>query len=253
MNERWTRARVLEEFGRWQAVQPDQAGALDAEARSYVDYHATRYARLLESVQELAGLAAPEDSLHVLDVGPNIQTGLLRNAYSEATIDTLGFANPAVPPRRHERHVAFDLNRCAERAHWPVLERGYDVVVLAEVLEHLHVPAQIVLEFLSGQLRRPGFIVVQTPNAAALHKRLALLMGRNPIETPRVCQQNPGHLHEYTVAELADQVRVAGLAVYRLRTENYFGSGGRAAMYEAAGHVMPATWRHGVTLCARAG
>jgi SAM-dependent methyltransferase len=244
---------MLAQFSRWEAACPEQAGLLDAEAREYLDYHATRYARLLDAVQELAGRAGPEEPLRVLDVGPNIQTGLLRTIQPESVVDTLGFANPAVPPRERERHQEFDLNHSSERGRWPVLSRQYDLIVVAEVLEHLHIPASMVLEFLGHQLRRPGFIIIQTPNAAALHKRLALLLGRNPVQAPRACQENPGHFHEYTVRELRDQLRAGGLTIDWLRAENYFGSGRPAELYRAAGHLMPATWRHGVTLCVRAG
>jgi hypothetical protein len=248
----WTRGQVLTEFRGWRAAWPEQAGLLDAEALEYVEYHATRYARLLDAVQELAGGLRSRNALEILDVGPNIQTALLRTIQPQVVVDTLGFANPAVPPREPEQHVAFDLNQSSERARWPVLDRQYDVIVLAEVLEHLHIPASSVLEFLGGRLRRPGFIVVQTPNAAALHKRLALLLGRNPVEAPRVCRENPGHFHEYTVRELRHQVRAGHLVIDWLRTENYFGAGRRADLYRAAGRLMPATWRHGVTLCAHA-
>lgn len=252
MSPGWDRRRVLEEFGRWQTEEPEQAGHLDPQARDYVGYHAARYARLLDAVDD-AARRSPRDAIQVLDVGPNIQTALLRRAHPRAIVDTLGFAHPAVPPGQRERHTEFDLNLSAERARWPGLEREYDVIVVAEVLEHLHVPPHTVLEFLGGQLRRPGQIVIQTPNGAALHKRMALLVGRNPVEPPRVCQQNPGHFHEYTVRELRDQVAASGLRIEWLRTENYFGSGPAADVYRAAGLVMPATWRHGVTLCARAG
>jgi Methyltransferase domain len=252
MNRRWTRARVLAEFSRWEAAQPDRTGLLDAEAREYVDYHAIRYARLLDAVEHLTARLGPRDSVHILDVGPNVQTGLLRAIQPEAIVDTVGFAHPAVPPRELERHEEFDLNQSSEPARWPELPRQYDVIILAEVLEHLHVPPSVVLEFLGRQLGRPGFIVIQTPNAAALHKRLALLLGRNPVQAPRVCHENPGHFHEYTVRELRDQVEVAGLTIYWLRAENYFGSGPSADLYRAAGHLMPATWRHGVTACVHA-
>lgn len=242
---------MLAEFSRWQAARPEQAGLLDAEAREYVDYHATRYARLLDAVQGLSGRLAPADSPQILDVGPNVQTALLRAIQPDAIVDTLGFANPAAPPREGERHVAFDLNDSSEPARWPVLGRQYDVIVLAEVVEHLHIPPATVLELLGDQLRRPGFIILQTPNAAALHKRLALLLGRNPVQAPRLSRENPGHFHEYTVGELRDQVRAGGLTIDWLRAENYFGSGRAADLYRAAGHLTPATWRHGVTLCLR--
>jgi SAM-dependent methyltransferase len=249
----WTRQRVLEDFERWQSHEPEHARMLDAEARLYVGYHAARYARLLDAAAAGAAGTGPEEAWHVLDVGPNIQTALLRCAHPHAVVDTLGFAHPAIVPREGERHVSFDLNRSPDPDQWPALPRRYDVIILAEVLEHLYTPAHLVLARLRGLLRPSGFILLQTPNAAALHKRLTLLMGRNPVEAPRVTQENPGHLHEYTLGELRDQVRSAGLTVDWLRAENYFGSGPGAEVYRLAGRLMPATWRHGVTLCARAG
>jgi hypothetical protein len=253
MTTNWDRGEVLAAFDRWRAERPDLSGLLDAESRGYVSYHAVRYGRLLEAVQNLAGRTAPGEPLHILDVGPNVQTALLRQAHPSVTVDTLGFAHPAVPPREHEQHVRFDLNDSLDPGAWPELGRRYDVIVLAEVVEHLYVPPHTVLGFLGQQLRRPGFVLLQTPNAAALHKRLTLLRGHNPVEAPRASRENPGHLHEYTIAELREQVRSAGLTVDWLRTENYFGAGRGADSYRAAGRLLPATWRHGVTLCARAG
>ena len=61
-------------------------------------------------------------------------------------------------------------------AHRPPPERRYDVVVLAEVVEHLYTSLSIVLSWVAGWLRPPGFVVIKTPNGAALHKRLRLLV-----------------------------------------------------------------------------
>ncbi|HEY6396483.1 MAG TPA: methyltransferase domain-containing protein [Solirubrobacteraceae bacterium] len=224
---------------------------LDAEAISYVEYHAERYARLLSVVETLAGAVRVRDRLRVLDVGPNIQTELLRSAHPNAVIDTLGFAHPAFPPREHERHVELDLNGVTFPDRQPLPPAAYDIVIVAEVVEHLHIPLAAVLSALAGCLRTPGHIVVQTPNGAALHKRIRLLLGRSPVEPPRACAQNPGHFHEYTLAELRDQVRSAGLVIDCLEVANHFGGGAAASRaYRAAGRFLSPALRHGVTLCA---
>lgn len=246
----WDRHRVLEAFGRWEGEQPAHAQLLDAEARSYLDYHAVRYARLLDAVEALLAQGGQGRSWRVLDVGPNLQTALLRAAHPRVKVDTLGFAHPAVPPRPGEQHAEFDLNQSADQ--WPTIDSKYDVILLAEVLEHLHVPPHAVLTRLRGLLAASGFVLIQTPNAAALHKRWTLLRGRNPLEIPRACPQNPGHLHEYTLTELRDQVRASGLQLEWLSAENHFGTGPAADLYRMIGRLMPPTWRHGVTICARA-
>jgi methyltransferase family protein len=249
---KWSPRAVRAEFARWQAAEPGRAWVLDAEALAYAGYHFERYARLLSTVEELSAAARPPDRLQILDIGPNIQTALLRAARPKAVIDTLGFAHPAMTPSPPERHIEFDLNHADSPARRPPTERMYDVVVLAEVVEHLHTSLSIVLGWVAQWLRPPGFVVVQTPNGAALHKRLRLLAGRSPVEPPRASRQNPGHFHEYTLAELRAEVAAAGLVVQRLEVHNHFGGTSAAKrLYRGFGHVLPPSLRHGVTLCAR--
>lgn len=253
MTGEWTARGVRAGFDRWQAAEPELARVLDDEARAYVDYHAARYARLLSVVDQLVAETRPPDRLRILDVGPNIQTALLRHAHPTALVDTLGFAHPAVPPRADERHIEFDLNDAQFPERDPQPGPAYDLVTMAEVVEHLYTPLTIVLARISGWLRPPGFVVIQTPNGAALHKRLRLLFGRSPVEPPRPSRENPGHFHEYTVAELRAQVAASGMLVVGIELANHFGGASVAArLYRDLGRLLPPTMRHGVTLCARA-
>jgi hypothetical protein len=248
----WSRRDVRVEFARWQAAEPERARVLDAEALAYAGYHFERYARLLSMVEELSAAARPPDRLQILDIGPNVQTALLRAAHPRAVIDTLGFAHPAMTPSPAERHIEFDLNDADSPARRPPAERPYDLVVLAEVVEHLHTSLSVVLGWVAQWLRPPGFLVLQTPNGAALHKRLRLLTGRSPVEPPRASRQNPGHFHEYTLAELRAEVAAAGLVMQGLEVHNHFGgTSATERLYRGFGHVLPPSLRHGVTLCAR--
>lgn len=218
-----------------------------AEVEAYRRYHARRFAVLCDEVARAAG----RPGARILDVGPNLQTALLRERLPAARVDTLGFAHPLVPPREGERHVEIDLNDAARG----VGERGeerHDAVVLAEVIEHLHAPAEDVLGYLSSWLRPGGTLVLQTPNAVALHKRLRMLAGVNPFEPIRRSRANPGHFHEFTLRELDAAARRAGLDPAGVIAANYFGErtpGARA--YRALGRVLPPSLRHGITACYR--
>lgn len=221
------------------------AEPLDDEAREYLRYHARRYAQLVDDVAALV----PEGG-RILDIGPNFQTGLLRAARADARVDTLGFAHPLFGPGDGERHVELDLNRADDPAT-PRGEGAHDVAVMAEVIEHLPTSPVVVLRFLATFLRPGGMLLVQTPNAVALHKRVRLLTGRPVLEPIRESRDNPGHFHEYTVGELREAATAAGLEVTRWRATNPFGTSRPARAYAAVARVLPRSLRHGLTVWMR--
>jgi SAM-dependent methyltransferase len=205
-----------------------------AEWATYLRYHERRYATLM-------AVAGPLGAQRILNVGPMFETELLRA--TGATVDTLGFANPVFAPREGERHIELDLNAPARDG-----DSSYDAIVMAEVIEHLHASPVTVLRHLATWLRPGGTLVVQTPNAVALHKRIRMAVGRNPLEPIRDDPTNPGHFHEYTLGELTDAARTAGFEVVHVRLENYFGAG---RLYAALGRVLPRGLRHGMTAVLR--
>src|SRR4051812_22593851 len=101
-----------------------------AEVEAYRRYHARRFAVLGDEVARVAG----RPDARILDVGPNLQTPLLRERLPRALVDTLGFAHPLVAPREGERHLEVDLNDAA-RGQGERGDERHDVVVLAEVIE----------------------------------------------------------------------------------------------------------------------
>lgn len=210
------------------------------DEEAYRRTHARRYALLLELV---AGFAPKT----ILVVGPSYESVLLRDAIPGATVDTLGWEDQRFPRVDGERHVEHDLNDL----DYPRLE-PHDVVVCSEVIEHLHVSAVQVLRFLAETVAPGGHLVVQTPNATALPKRLRMAIGRNPYEPIRDQAGNPGHFHEYTLDELREAVEAAGLEVEHLVTANYFDHGSRKnRAYRALEPVLPGTLREGITVVAR--
>jgi SAM-dependent methyltransferase len=207
--------------------------------------HAPRYEVLLAKVRELA----PEQP-RILDVGQAYESEELR-ALPGAIVDTLGFGDDRFPPRDGERHVPFDLNSAEKRDLWPELD-GYDVVVCAEVIEHLPVSPLHVLRFLCSALRPGGWLVLQTPNAARIGNRVRLLAGRNPFEQLREDSLDPGHFREYTVDELLALGREAGFEVGGWLTANYFDTGSPPnRALRVAEPLVPRRLRGGITLWLR--
>jgi SAM-dependent methyltransferase len=206
----------------------------------YLRFHAPRYGVLLERVRELA-----PGRPHILDVGPEHEVPELRSL--PATVDTLGFRNERFPPEDGERHVEFDLKDAERQELWPHLD-AYDVVVCAEVLEHLPVAPVHVLRLLSTAVRPGGWLVVQTPNAARIGNRIRLLLGRNPFDPLSEHSEDPWHFREYTVGELLAMARSVGLDVGGWLTADYFVTGSLPnAVVRRLSPIVPRSLRAGIT------
>ncbi|HVV48911.1 MAG TPA: class I SAM-dependent methyltransferase [Polyangia bacterium] len=232
---------------------------LSGEANpAYLAFHRPRFQFLVDLLRPHA--ARP--GCRVLDVGTSPLTGLLARELGVA-VDSLGLeADGDVGPVRHYR---FDLNEAQDRRHWRTDLGPYDVIVFAEVLEHLYTAPELVLAYLRERLAPGGLLVVQTPNAVALRKRVKMLLGRQPFERIRVDRTNPGHFREYTAGELRELLAGAGFALEAVWLRYYFDaryarhdrpdappSPVRGALKNVFYRLQPAPLREGITIAARA-
>ena len=227
---------------------------LDREAARYAAYHAPRYAILIEGLRARIGSGPDASRPRVLDIGPAVQTVLIRRAVPHATVDTLGYASAVAPPREGERHIDFDLTAAGDAERRPTLE-PYDAIVLAEVIEHLATSPRSELECVASWLRPGGLLVLQTPNALALHKRLRALVGRDPLGaggSVAAPSHSQVHFREYTLAELRELAAATGFDEDEAVLANHFRHQ-RAAqrLYDRATAALPAGTRQGITLYLR--
>lgn len=183
----------------------------DARADEYGDYHARR----MDYVMRDCARYRPDAATAVLDIGRNVLTDRLKTAYNRVT--TLGF------PCGASDHIVFDLNDAARGVD---TNQRFDLVVFAEVIEHIHTAPEIVMSALRGIMRPGGHMILQTPNAADLLKRVKLLAGRNPYERIRTDTTNPGHFREYTKRELIEIAHASGFEVVSHQYAEYFGAYG---------------------------
>jgi trans-aconitate methyltransferase len=244
-------------------VSRDERGDFSARAirgsdDGYLAFHARRYAHVLR----LLARHGVNSGTRLLDIGPSHLTELIHQRF-DCQVDSLGFG----PDRATEfgRHHEFDLNRSQYRRDWRADLGVYDVVVMAEVIEHLHTAPQLVLAFVRQLLVPGGLLLLQTPNAAGLSKRIKLLLGRNPFDPIREDVSDPGHFREYTLAELHDIAAESGFRVERTETSSYFDmrfglhtpAGNRPRPYSGAlknviYRALPRSLRFGITMECRA-
>lgn len=183
----------------------------------YVAFHAPRYAVLLDLLRDELGRRGGNGL--VLDIGNSPFSELAAERLG-TRIDNLGLHGEFETPVGQSHW--FDLNQAADPERWRTDMPTYEVIVFAEVIEHLHTAPQLVLRFLRSLLSPGGSLIVQTPNAAVLHNRVQLLLGRNPFEMIREQTNDPGHFREYTKRELHWLAQEGGFRVADWNAHSYF-------------------------------
>lgn len=185
------------------AVEPAawlRALRLTAEEDTYAATHVRRYERALAALAR--ALAQSPDAASMLEVAPHLSTELLRAAFPQQQLNSVGGPYQWQHAAPNGEHLDFDLNSAHRQGAWPGFHQ-HDVVFMGEILEHLHASPRMVLGCIRRWIKPGGLLVLQTPNAARLWARWAMLRGFNPVEPPRE-GGDQGHFHEFTRQELLD-------------------------------------------------
>ena len=179
------------------------------EGQEYYRQFKDRYWNTLKYVSECL---RPEQT-RLLDVGSGQFALLAKHLYGAQAevvdIDsryTRVLSDNGIPFRRA------DLSREPIDAHPP-----YDVVVLAEVIEHVPTPPYVVFESIQRSLSPGGFLVVTTPNLYRLRNLVRMATGRPIFDHFRVPEQDGplGHFLEYSQEQMEWHVERAGFRIHR--------------------------------------
>lgn len=145
----------------------------------------------------------------VLDCGSHAGSNARKRADAKGLQSIIGIErNVSVVQEASERGIQVmqaDLNRPL-----PLAADSFDVVVVADVLEHLVETSTFVSEA-HRVLKRGAYAVISTPNLASWHNIFALFLGIQPFSGPHLsnfCQVDLGpvqHLHERTCQALANE------------------------------------------------
>jgi 2-polyprenyl-3-methyl-5-hydroxy-6-metoxy-1,4-benzoquinol methylase len=213
----------------------------------YFDFHEKRYDYLIKILKKYTH---PEKKYIVLDIGVSFQTLLIRDYFENFEIDTLGFTIEQYRPSKDSIDHKFDLNYSDTKGDELKEYFGYyDIIIFAEVIEHLRTKPEKTLILLNKLLKKGGILVVQTPNAAFFWNRVKLFFGKNPYMRIRDEINNPGHFREYTIKELIEMANLTGFEVEFWEAKNYFNHKGfikKLAIMLI--NFMPKTFKNGFSL-----
>lgn len=101
----------------------------------------------------------------------------------------------------------------------PASFRGaFDLIVLAEVIEHLPMPPYLILGKLRTWLKPGGTLLITTPNLFRPRNVVRMLLGRDPFDTFMLPRDGVslGHQTEYSAQHLAWHIGEAGFALERM-------------------------------------
>jgi 2-polyprenyl-3-methyl-5-hydroxy-6-metoxy-1,4-benzoquinol methylase len=191
----------------------------------YTTYHKKRFKYLLDKIDLLC--LSPDS--RILDIGRGPFTKILSRKYSNVStmgldlsltsLDKADSINTDIVP-----HIVFDLNNTKSIQ---VLNNygKFKLIIFAEVIEHLMVHPENVFHFLDSILEVGGYIILQTPNAVSITKRIKPILGIHPfMEYNLDGEVDSHHFREYTKSELFKYVKKVGFEIVEHEYLNYFPS-----------------------------
>jgi 2-polyprenyl-3-methyl-5-hydroxy-6-metoxy-1,4-benzoquinol methylase len=148
----------------------------------------------------------------VLDVG--CATGYLSFELKEKDCKVIGLE--VDPEMAEEARLYCDkvILGNAENIELPYKEY-FDVILYADVLEHLRNPLEVLIRFKS-YIKQKGYIVVSIPNVANWFVRLSLLFGKFNYSSKGCAILEPGHLRFFTLKTVKEMLEEAGFKITHL-------------------------------------
>lgn len=153
-----------------------------------------------------------------------------------AVIQTLGFKCSAYDDlqeiwhkagRNRDKIIAFAKEfgidfKIAIDDRFPFEENSFDMLMMHDVLEHLHDSPRDLLNDLLMLVKPEGYFFATVPNAVSTRKRIYVLFGKTNLPPFRHYYWYPGpwrgHIREYTKDDLAELSEYLNLDIVELRS-----------------------------------
>jgi len=201
----------------WMEQHPEFSFNLDLDdlkQSGYFLYHAPRYKSLMKKI-----LGYHTENSKILEIGRSRFSKMAYNFFG-VDIDDMGPGKDRKALTGH--HYQFDLNHTQDPVKWRKDLPKYDIILFAEVIEHLNTNPLLIMQFLKTLLTKEGVIILQMPNAGAFHKKIQRLTHINLFSLNSGNKSDPIHFKEYTASEISDYCSKAGFEIKEMSFDNYF-------------------------------
>ncbi|MFZ0418039.1 MAG: class I SAM-dependent methyltransferase [Candidatus Sulfotelmatobacter sp.] len=118
--------------------------------------------------------------------------------------------------------MGIDFKLAGGGSQFPWGPRTFDLVMLNDVIEHLHNSPRTLVNSLLQLLKENGLLLITVPNAVNIRKRIAVLFGRTNLQNFKLYFWYPdpwrGHIREYTKGDLQSLSEYLGLKIVEMRS-----------------------------------
>ncbi|MBU1500356.1 class I SAM-dependent methyltransferase [Patescibacteria group bacterium] len=148
----------------------------------------------------------------ILDVGCcEGALGKYLKQHKQAAVFGIDISNQAIKQAQKNLDQAFTLN--IETDNLPFPQKSFDVIICADILEHLFNPLAV-LKKLKSFLKNKGIFILSIPNIANIKIRSNLLLGRFDYQKDGIMDES--HLRFFTCKTSQKLVADAGLKILAL-------------------------------------
>jgi SAM-dependent methyltransferase len=197
-------------------------------AAGYVERHRDSYRHITQTIQRLV----PQGSA-VLDFGCGAadKTGVVHLCgYRCSATDDLGAPEARTGRYRlavlaFARELGIDYREAPHGTRPPFEPGTFDVVMLHDVIEHLHDSPRELLNDLVEFLKPEGYLFITVPSAVNIRKRINVLFGETNLPRYDSYYWYPGHyrghIREYTKGDLRTLAGYLGLRIVKLHAVHH--------------------------------
>ncbi|MHB0876662.1 MAG: methyltransferase domain-containing protein [Anaerolineae bacterium] len=186
--------------------------AADDAGKTYIESHLQRY-------REMIRLIPVDRPLAVLDVGTFIPLAALLRRTTPHAYTLHGHWGEYGQKEVVAQGESFLLHGFdVEKETFPFPDASFDLVLCAEVLEHLGLDPMFMLAEINRVLRPDGRLLLSTPNVISARNLTKMYLGYSPCLYASFTLTSDRHNREYAPGEVAAMLRCAGFEVDSLHT-----------------------------------
>ncbi|WP_431284738.1 DUF4214 domain-containing protein [Humitalea sp. 24SJ18S-53] len=193
------------------------AGHLRPDQRAYAEVHRLRFAENAHAIASLLRDSSDWPACRVLEVGSSVTPLLYHQMLPGLRLHSLDLFDHAELDGIVDSQIRLDLEKTDVRGAATLPFADMHMVLFCEVLEHMVVNPANMFRALAAGLAPGGLLYVTTPNFYRRNVRRLIAAGQNPQplypEAYGPESRFHHHVREYTMAELLDAMRAAGLQV----------------------------------------